>query len=117
MEDMIGIGLVGRIWRKIQAWFTKIKTVEMSKSEVAVFIEGFINHDDTRGPYDWDDFVSSPLADPELDRVRIICCELHDRYPPGEEGGWCSEEGFEIMRNLVKELKQSNSDSAEKQKP
>ncbi len=60
--------------------------------------------------WDWDDFLSSTLADPDLDRVRIICFKAPDRYPPGEEGGSCSEEGIKVLRNLAKELKQRDSD-------
>lgn len=83
MKDVIG--WISRIWRKIKAEITKPRMEEMSKSEVAAFIEGFINHDDTRRPYDWDDFVSFPLAAPELDRVRILCAESCDRYPPARK--------------------------------
>ncbi len=98
------------ICRKIQEWLTKIETVEMSRAEVAAMIEGFLGDDNAQGPWDWDDFLSSTLADPDLDRVRIICFDVRDRYPPGEEGGYCSEEGIKFLRNLAKELKQSDSD-------
>ena len=105
MDAMPGVGW---ICRKIQGWLTKINTVVMSKEQVAVEIENFL--DGKGGPYDWDDFMSITLADPDLDQVRVICGMLPDRYPPGNEGGYCSEEGFEVMRNLVKELRQEDPD-------
>ncbi len=108
MENMVRFGWFGRIFRKIQERLTKMGTMEMSKAEVAAVIEGFLDH--TQGPWDWDDFLTSTLADPDIDRVRIICFDVHDLYPPGEEGGYCSEEGIKVLRNLVKELRQSDSD-------
>jgi hypothetical protein len=37
-------------------------------AEVAEYLRDFI--DGTGGDWDWDDFESVPIADPELDRIR-----------------------------------------------
>jgi hypothetical protein len=41
---------------------------QLSAGEVAQYIRNLIN--DQGGEWDWDDFESSPIADPELDRIR-----------------------------------------------
>jgi hypothetical protein len=40
-----------------------------SARAIANCIRGFI--DGTCGPYDWDDFTSVPLKDPDLEAIRI----------------------------------------------
>jgi hypothetical protein len=77
-----------------------------TKSEVASIIEQFL--DGTCGEWDWDDFCSFSIADPYLDSVRIRCAELDVAYPPTEKGHYCSRAGFEVMRELVAELRASN---------
>jgi len=40
-----------------------------TRDEVADYIENFLNGNG--GPWDWDDFTSVRIDDPELDQVRI----------------------------------------------
>ena len=90
---------LARLWER----FLESGKHDMSKEEVAVEIENFL--EGKGGDWDWDDFLSVRQKDPYLDRVRIKC----DTLPPaGNEGGYCSEEGYEVLRNLVKELRQGD---------
>ena len=43
---------------------------------MAVIIEQFL--DGTGGRWDWDDFVSLRIEDPELDAIRLRCARLQD---------------------------------------
>lgn len=80
-------------------------SIQRTKSEVADYIEQFLNG--TGGKWDWDDFTSVRIADDYLETVRIQCRELWLAYPPLEKGHYCSEAGFEIMRGLVATLRAS----------
>ena len=84
----------------------RVGSIQRTKSEVAGIIERFL--DGTSGKWDWDDFCSFSIADPYLDSVRIRCAELDVAYPPTEKGHYCSRAGFEVMRELVAELRASN---------
>jgi hypothetical protein len=74
----------------------------MTRAAVADVIEQFL--DGTGGEWDWDDFCSVRIADPELDAIRIRCISFHDEHPSPK--GYCSPEGYEVMRGLVKALRQ-----------
>jgi hypothetical protein len=76
--------------------------IERTPHEVATVIRRFL--DGTSGKYDWDDFTSIPIRDPALDGVRRTCRELWLHYPPIQDGHYCSEEGLEILRALVRKL-------------
>jgi hypothetical protein len=75
---------------------------DMTRAEARQIILNFLSH--TGGRWDWDDFISVRLADPELEKVRVIAAELPDRFPPGIGGGYCGPEGIAILRKLADEL-------------
>jgi hypothetical protein len=77
--------------------------VQRTRLEVAEIIERFL--DGTGGCWDWDDFCSHKITDPELESVRDRCSRLDIFYPPVEKGHYCGEAGFEIMRQLVVKLR------------
>jgi hypothetical protein len=79
--------------------------VQRSRAEVADIIEQFL--DGTGGKWDWDDFCSFGIADPYLDSLRIQCCELQSTLPAETPGHYCNQAGFQVMRNLVAELRQA----------
>ena len=93
---------LARLWER----FLESGKRDMSKEEVAVVIENFVEGK-SKDP-EWDDFLSISQKDPYLDRVRDICDSVHYDYPSGKEIGYCSEQGYEVMRNLVKELRQGD---------
>lgn len=47
---------------------SKTVAVKRSGEEVAKYIRDFINGEG--GEWDWDDFESFPIADPDLERIR-----------------------------------------------
>lgn len=44
------------------------KPADLTASDVAIYLDDFLQ--DRGKPFDWDDFTSIPLADPELDDIR-----------------------------------------------
>ena len=75
----------------------------MTRRETANIIEAFL--DGTGGKWDWDEFTSFPLQDPELERVRQVCISVPDIDPPGQPGAYCGENGLTVLRNLVRDLR------------
>jgi hypothetical protein len=73
----------------------------MTKSAVAALLRNFLSGQG--GEWDWDDFISIPLDDAETDKIRIQCAELPDKYPPQAQGAYCSEEGMEVLKSLLRE--------------
>ena len=73
----------------------------MTADEVADAIERFIER--RGGPYDWDDFISVPIYDDDLDAIRLRCAGLSDEFPAS--GAYCSEEGYAVLDELVRQLR------------
>ena len=84
--------------------------MELTARKIAEIIEAFIS--DTGGEWDWDDFVSVRLKNKKLEEVRKKCAELPQKYPPKEKGQYCCDEGVDILRNIVIELRESQSERA-----
>lgn len=72
--------------------------------EVAQVIEDFLQG---RGrPTDWDDFLTLSTGSPQLERVRQLCSESCDCYPPTRRGEWCSDEGKRVLARVAADLRQ-----------
>jgi hypothetical protein len=71
-----------------------------TKAEVADIIERFLNGGG--GEWDWDDFLSIPIADSELDEVRQRCNATRDEDYRTQ---WCGPAGFAELRRIVAELR------------
>ncbi|MFT3898044.1 MAG: hypothetical protein QM719_10195 [Thermomonas sp.] len=83
------------------------KPIVRSPSEVASIIEAFLSG--TGGPYDWDDFVcGGSIANPELEAIRARCASLPDEFPPTSYSHYCSEAGFEVMRDLAARIRSTS---------
>lgn len=50
------------------------RPIERSADEVACYLRDFLNGTD--GPWDWDDFISIPIADPRLEDLRCRAANL-----------------------------------------
>lgn len=67
-------------------------------SLVRRFIQGNVQ------PYEWDDFVSIPLKDPELEQIRIACVNLPKDYPPVDRRHYCSPAGLTKLESMLQRL-------------
>lgn len=75
----------------------------LTRDEVAQRIDAFLGG--TAGPWDWDDFLSIPIEDAELDRIRARCDSLSSQFPPLERGQFCGPEGMAALRSIAAELR------------
>jgi hypothetical protein len=58
------------------------------------------------GPYEFDDFISSPENDPELDAIRIRLARLPDEEPSGDPGEYTNDRGREVICSIIKQLEE-----------
>jgi hypothetical protein len=76
--------------------------MKRSQEQVLLEIEKFLS--DGGGAYDWDDFTSIKIDDPQLDAIRIFCADLPNLDPPVGCGQYCNENGLTRLRELAIEL-------------
>lgn len=75
------------------------RTTEDVIQEISKFLNG------AGAAHDWDDFISIPISDPRLDAIRIECSDLRDKYSPGTERKYCSDEGLNRLEEILNDLK------------
>jgi hypothetical protein len=68
------------------------RPLERTADEVADYLRDFLN--DTRGDWDFDDFTSIPIADPQLESIRDRACRVQEPM---------TDEGLETLRSLLAE--------------
>lgn len=76
--------------------------MRLTRAEVAKLIRNFV--EGSGGAWDWDDFISTRLDDPQLDEVRSLCAAIPDAYPPTKADLYCSEGGLDELRKLADSL-------------
>lgn len=74
-----------------------------SRTEAEQYIRAFL--EDSGGRWDWDDFISIPIDDPEVDKIRRAAIDIRDRFPPTREEHYCSEEGVVELQKLADRLR------------
>ena len=79
-----------------------IQPVRRTREEVATILESFLAGRVTAGG--WDYFISVPIEDAELDRVRQRCDGLHTEFPSAA-GEYCNSDGREVMQVLIAKLR------------
>lgn len=89
--------------KKLWSHIIYVEPVTYTNEEVADIIQAFL--DGKGGPYDWDDFCTHFIPDPELDEIRLRCLGLNHEFPPGEAGGYCGPDGIEVLEGFVKQLR------------
>ena len=81
------------------------RMVRRTNLEVADIIEAFV--EETGREWDWDDFCSLRIENPELDAIRLKCINLSFTHPPAPGDGYCNEEGIQLLREIAKDLRKS----------
>ncbi len=77
--------------------------IARSRREVADIIENFLNG--RSGERDWDDFISVPIRDEELNQIRLRCAALPEEFPAYRSDEYCSNAGREVLKNYATELR------------
>lgn len=98
--------LVVLISLPLQRLAAKRAGARMSRIEMATLLESFA--DGTAGPWNWDDFLSVPIGDPYLDRIRLRCSKLDKEFPPDVPGQYCGARGLAVLRDFVAELRRAD---------
>ena len=75
-----------------------------SREDIAKTITEFI--EGTGGEYDWDNFTTYPLKDPNLEKIRRDCDEVCVRFPPRTKTEWCSDAGRDELLRIRDRLLQ-----------
>ncbi len=83
--------VIGILLSVVSALSSRKTSIIRSPAEVVQFIDDFVNG---TGQSDFGQFLYVTIEDPQLDSVRIRCLQLHEEYPPEEEGYWCSRAGM-----------------------
>jgi hypothetical protein len=91
----------------LQKWLARRAGPRMSRAAVASTIESFL--EGAGGPWDWDEFLSVPIGEPDLDKIRLRCAHLGEEFPPDRSGRFCGEGGIQVLRELVSQLRGSNA--------
>ena len=73
---------------------------EDAASEIEAFVEG------RGGEWDWDDFTSTSKPDAFLESVRNRCDAVYDEFPATQKGRYCSDEGFDVLRSLARDVRE-----------
>ena len=79
--------------------------ISRTAEEVALIIEQFL--DGRCGDWDWDDFLSIGIQEPELETVRRRCSAVWEEYPSGKPGEYCNADGLAVLRQIAQELRSS----------
>ena len=82
------------------------RRVTYTRKEVADLIRRFLSGNVS--PWEWDDFISIPLRDPQLESVRKVCGSAPDDYPALEPARYCNQEGAEMLRKLAAAIESSD---------
>jgi hypothetical protein len=74
----------------------------ISKTEIMDILERFLKG--TLGSWAWDDLISAPIKDQELESVHKELLKIRSDFPSGAMGAWCSREGVEQIKRLYERL-------------
>jgi hypothetical protein len=80
-----------------------MKYLKSTREEVAKTLEDFV--EGRGGKWDWDDFLSLPIEDPQLDQIRGRCDGLSNEFPATTKGNYCGPEGIKVIRDYIRELR------------
>jgi hypothetical protein len=73
-----------------------------TRAEVIKILHDFL--EGTGGDYDWGDFITSRISDPELEAIRDRCNGLSDEFPPDKPKTYCNERGLAVIRGFLEYL-------------
>jgi hypothetical protein len=77
---------------------------KLGNADVAQILEDFLEGRGSR--WAWDDFTQgSPLEDERLEQVRRRCAHLSQEFPPHNSREYCNEQGRDVIRGYITELR------------
>jgi hypothetical protein len=79
------------------------------RNDIADIIERFV--DKTDDVYVWDDFISIPTSDPDMELARRECLQIRRDNPSSSSKEWANEAGISLMRGLVERLRRGDQET------
>jgi len=76
----------------------------LTGNDIADIIQRFLDGA-LRDSWEWDDFISVPLADPVLETVRRRCADLREEFPAPTADMYCGPGGHDVLRRLIARLR------------
>lgn len=84
-----------------------MKKYKLSNQEVAQILEDFLEGKGSR--WAWDDFtLGMSFEDKNLEEIRSRCVGLSQEFPPDNPNEFCNEQGRNVIRGYVKQLRALN---------
>jgi len=82
----------------------RMKKYNLTNLKVAQILEDFL--EDRGSPFAWDDFtLGMSMDDQRQEEIRRRCVNLTGEFPPTHPGEYCNEQGREVIRDYIKELR------------
>ncbi|HEU4416796.1 MAG TPA: hypothetical protein VFT65_18545 [Candidatus Angelobacter sp.] len=81
-----------------------MRKTDRSRAEVADILERFVQGISPRN--EWIDFCAYPIADPQLETIRLRSAGLPREFPPTEKGHYCNAAGMDVLCQLMSDLRQ-----------
>ena len=78
---------------------------DLTLLDVAGIITRFV--DGTCGPYEWDDFMSPPIEDPAILKIREEGERVEIDFPARHDREWCSPDGGQALLAIAERIRQS----------
>jgi hypothetical protein len=75
----------------------------LTRDEVAYLIERFLKGE--IDPWEWENFVHCTSSDSLVKEVHDTCLNLPKKFPPKTAHEYCSEEGVNVLVELVTRLR------------
>ncbi len=77
---------------------------KLGNLDVAHILEDFL--EGGGHPLAWDGFtLGSRFDDERLEQIRLRCAGLSQEFPPTRLGEYCNEQGREVIRRYIEELR------------
>jgi hypothetical protein len=77
--------------------------VTRTNHEVSNIIQRFV--DGTGDKWEWDDFCSVPMENPDLEMTRGKCINLCFTHPASDKQHFCDADGIQLLLEMVQSLR------------
>jgi len=78
---------------------------ERSPDEVCRILQSFVNGTGQSRPWDFDDFISVPIKNPALDKIRSQFSDLSDEFPDWDTTKPFPPKGMSELQTFIDEAK------------
>lgn len=75
----------------------------LTPGEAADLIDRFV--EGRTAVWEWDDFVGVRYVNVRLEKARLECVLVHDRFPSDDSHRYCSKAGIEALRGIASRLR------------